>query len=104
MKNHNSRKIGFMALKLDMSKAYNMEEWVSLEKLMERIGFCSRWIGLVMECVHTISYSILVNGELKDMNNPSRGISQGDSPFLFLLCTECLHRLIKKSSKVKGDK
>lgn len=92
-----------MALKLDMSKAYNMAEWVSLEKLMERIGFCSRWIGLIMECVRTVSYSIIVNGELKGMINPSRGIRQGNSlsPFLFLLCIECLHRLIKRGARSK---
>lgn len=103
MKNHNSRKIEFMTLKLDISKAYNMVEWVFLEKLVERIGFCSKWIGLIRECLHTISYSILVNGELKGMINPSRGIRQGKplSPFLFLPCTKCLHRLIKKAARSK---
>ena len=107
MKHHNSRKLGFMAVKLDMSKAYDRVEWVYLERLMGRMGFCSRWITLIMSCVRTVSYSIMVNGDPVGMIHPSRGIRQGDplSPFLFLLCTEGLHALIKHSARngnIKG--
>ena len=103
MKNRNSGKTGFMAIKLDMSKAYDGVEWIYLQNLMVKMGFCSRWIGLIMECIRTISYSILVNGELKGLINPTRGIRQGDplSPFLFLLCTKGLHNLITKAVKAK---
>ena len=70
---------------------------------MEKMGFCTRWIGLIIEYVHTISYSILVNGEPKGLINPTRGIRQGDPlfPFLFLLCTEGLHGLITKVARAK---
>ena len=47
---------------------------------MKRMSFCSRWIGLIMECVCTVSYYVPVNGESKGMINPTRGIRQGD-PF-----------------------
>ena len=65
---------------------------------MEKMGFNHRWISLLLVCVTTVSYSILVNGELKGMIIPTRGIRQGDhlSPFLFLFCTEGLHGLISQ--------
>ena len=37
-------------------------------------GFRERWINLVMGCVKTISYSVLVNGESCGMIFPTRGI------------------------------
>ena len=60
-----------------------------------------------MLCVTTVTYSILVNGEPNGLINPSRGIRQGDplSPFLFLLCTEGLHGLIRREAtegRIKG--
>ena len=104
MKHHNSGKHGYMAIKLDISKAYDRIEWVYLEKLMEKMGFYARWVTLMMSCVKTVSYSIMVNGEPTEMIHPNRGIRQGDplSPFLFLLCTEGLHALIKHSAR-NGD-
>ena len=78
MKSHNSGQTGFIALKLDMSKAYDRVEWNYLQKLMEKMGFCSRWISLIMECFRTISYSILVNDDPKGLINPTQGIRQGN--------------------------
>ena len=52
-----------MAIKFDMSKAYDWVEWVHLENVMRKMGFNERWIRLIMACVKTISYSILVNGK-----------------------------------------
>ena len=90
---------GFMALKLDISKAYDQVEWYFLEEIMRKMGFNEKWINLVMVCVKTITYSILVNGEPCGMIHPTREIGQSDpfSPFLFILCTEGLNGMIKKA-------
>ena len=50
-----------------------------------------------MECVKSVTYSILVNGEPKGHIIPTQGIRQSDplSPYLFLLCSEGLNGLIE---------
>ena len=64
---------------------------------MEKLGFCERWVSLVLECISMVSYSILVNGEPKGDIWPSKGLRQGDplSPYLFLLCSEGLNRMLQ---------
>ncbi|XP_042950031.1 uncharacterized protein LOC122282138 [Carya illinoinensis] len=97
---------GFMSLKLDMSKAYDRVEWTFLAKIMESLGFARNFISLIMKCVRTISFSVLVNGSPKGPIIPSRGIKQGDplSPYLFLLCTEGLISLFINSAGREGVK
>lgn len=77
-------KVGFMGLKLDMSKAYDRVELVFLEAVMRRLGFDERWIHLVMSCVRSVQYSVVVNGNPVGNIHPTRGIRQGDpiSPYL----------------------
>ncbi|KAF7143502.1 hypothetical protein RHSIM_Rhsim05G0149000 [Rhododendron simsii] len=90
IKHKHSGSHGVAAFKLDMAKAYDRIEWSYLEMVMTQLGFHQIWIGWVMECVKTVSFSITVNGEAGDTFYPSRGIRQGCplSPYLFLLCGE----------------
>ncbi|KAK3230966.1 hypothetical protein Dsin_002847 [Dipteronia sinensis] len=80
------RKEGSMAIKLDMSKAYDRVEWVFIENMMLRLGFSDSWVNRIMGCVKSVSYSL----------KPTRGLRQGDplSPYLFLICVEGLTTLI----------
>ena len=100
MKTGYSRKTSFMAIKLDMSKAYDRVEWAFLEKILLKMGFQNSWVALIMECITTISYFILVNGEPQRMIVPTKGLRQGDplSPYLFLFYTEGLNAIFRKAA------
>ena len=74
MRNHNKGKSGFMALKLDMSKAYDRVEWEYMERVMIKIGFHARWIQLMMRCITTASYSVLLNGQPHGHITPTCGL------------------------------
>jgi len=90
-----------MGVKLDMSKAYDKIEWQFLEAAMIKLGFDARWVHLVMKCVTSVRYSVIVNGNPVGNITPSRGIRQGDpiSPYLFLLCAEGLSALLGQAEE-----
>jgi hypothetical protein len=65
---------GLVAVKLDMSKAYDRVEWLFLEKMMKRMGFNDQWVSLIMKCVKSVSYRVKVNGKLTQDFKPERGL------------------------------
>ena len=56
-----------------------------------------------MQCISTVSYSVLVNGVAYGSIIPSRDLRQGDplSPYLFLLCANGFSSLISDAAKNK---
>ncbi|KAK2654873.1 hypothetical protein Ddye_014729 [Dipteronia dyeriana] len=65
-----------LTLKLDMSKAYNRVEWSFLIGMMTRLGFSVSWIGRIMRCVQSVSFSFLINRETCGLLKPSRASGQ----------------------------
>lgn len=90
-----------MAVKLDMSKAYNRVEWNFINNIMIRMGLNRNWVDTIMKCLTSVSYSVVVNGYVGDRFQPERGLRQRDllSPFLFLICGKGLSSLIRLAAK-----
>ena len=74
LKRKTQGKLGFMALKLDMSKAYDRVEWVFFEKVMRHLGFRGKMVATIMSCIRFVSYSVLLNGTPVGNIKPSRGL------------------------------
>ncbi|KAL5544029.1 hypothetical protein UlMin_007813 [Ulmus minor] len=75
-----------MVIKLDMLKAFDRVEWCFLEVVMKKLGFEKNWIRKIKRCISSVSFSFLLNNDMKGNISPSRGLRLGD-PFsvLFLL-------------------
>ncbi|GFZ19779.1 hypothetical protein Acr_28g0004840 [Actinidia rufa] len=53
-----------MGMNLDMSKAYDQVEWKFLKAITRKMGISEIWMRWIMGCVTTVTYSLLINGQL----------------------------------------
>ena len=68
--------MGYMALKIDLEKAYDKLEWSFIRDMMIRANFPEDLVELIMSCVSTVSTEIMVNGEALEPIYPSRGLGK----------------------------
>ncbi|XP_043694514.1 uncharacterized protein LOC122645253 [Telopea speciosissima] len=99
----------FVAMKLDMRKAYDRLEWQFIERVPLRFGFSDKWVSTVMSCISRVSYELLINGAPRGFITPTRGIRQGDplSLALFVLCSQALSAVLQQAELagfIKGIK
>lgn len=93
----------YMAIKVDMEKAFDRLDWDFIEQTLHIIGLDNKLIRIIVNCISTTSLRVLWNGEGTETFRPSRGVRQGDplSPYIFVLCMERLSFLIKDACVMK---
>lgn len=101
MKERSKGRRGTIALKLDISKAYDRVEWGFLRKKLLTMGFNGRWVNFVMDCVSSVSYSFILNKRVCGDVTPSRGLRQGNplASYLFILVADDFSHMLRKKCK-----
>jgi hypothetical protein len=72
-------------------------DWRYLIDVMDKMNFPSKWRTWMLECISSVSMSVLANDNPTYEFKMERGLRQGDplSPFLFLLAAEGLNFMMK---------
>ncbi|XP_019103706.2 uncharacterized protein LOC109134420 [Beta vulgaris subsp. vulgaris] len=71
--------------------------------MLEALHFPEAFRELVMECVTTPKFYIMINGVMRGFFSSARGLRQGDpiSLFLFVLCMEYLSRILNEMGELQ---
>ena len=85
-----------MALKIDLSKAYDRVSRTYLRVILSKMGFSGLFISWVMSSLTSVSFAILINGADSTFFKAGRGLRQGCplAPLLFLIIAEGLSRAL----------
>ena len=78
--------------------------WEFLEDILLQLGFPTRFVELIMVCVKSSTFFLMINGYPTSFFTFERGIRQGDpmSPLLFVLCMEYFTRIMFYLGKQPG--
>ena len=74
-------------MKIDLQKAFDSVHWRFVKGLLNHLKFSYQFFDWIMAYLHSVSFSIHVNGKIGGEFLGRRGLKQGDplSPLLFVL-------------------
>jgi hypothetical protein len=74
-------------LKINLSKAYDRVNYSFIRLMLTHLGIEVPFIKWVMDCISSVSFSVLINGASSSFFSSERGFRQGCplSPLIFLL-------------------
>ena len=84
-------------IKIDLCKAYDTMDWHFIKDMLVALNFSLHFIHIIMACITSTSYMLMINGCPTPPFQAKRGLRQGDllSPLLFVIGMEYLSRSLK---------
>lgn len=64
-------KTGFMAIKLDLQKAYDRINWGFIQAVLFNFGFDEGFISWILACISVVSFEVLLNGGKSEQFKPT---------------------------------
>lgn len=70
---------------------------------MLKLDFSQNWVSLIMRCISSVSFFVIINGMASGVIQPQRGLRQGCrlSPYLFIIRVEAFSSLLMQVEQQK---
>ncbi|XP_056697444.1 uncharacterized protein [Spinacia oleracea] len=84
-------------------EAYDIVDWKFLHEMLEFLDFPKKFVDMVMQCVGTPMFSLMLNRSMHGFFKSQRGLRQGDpiSPLLFFIYVEYLFKILNRMSAMR---